>query len=342
MAQTNYVYWEILNWVVDGVNKTFTSLYPVDRVEEMYLGWATYRDFTFVGQTFTLDDAPTSYLGSPQLDYFRSDITPLPSSTTTTFGSVIDRTYLRLGRAKTSPQFPIDLVKYYINEGSRVINNKKTNPKYKVNSYSFNKTKDYVATEYNANKIEVGTISSYVPTNGKIMVSSAEIVSYSNTTTSAFGWLSWLEIVYKAGDRICVWYRIPNGIKKISEIVLNKTILNFKDRREFYIGKDNGSYTIIDNYIFLPYSTNEGDVVAVNYVVDNVACVLDTDLIDFENEYSQVLELYSCYNICKDREDERADDFKVRYQEQLRLYLSYLRQVDGINNTISSSAFKWI
>jgi hypothetical protein len=51
-------------------------------------------------------------------------------------------------------------------------------------------------------------------------------------------------------------------------------------------------------------------------------------LIDIENEYYQVISLYALYNSMMDREDDRYKIQRAKYDEQLRLYKSYLRQVD--------------
>ena len=342
MSFTNFIYWEELTWVVDWVNTTFTSLYPIDRVEDIRIWWADYSNFGFTWNTIILNDAPTISTWAPYIDYFRSDVITPVVSWNITFLDVINDVYLRLGQNTTSLQFPLNLIKTYIREWIRVINNVRTNPKYKVGSYSFNKANDLKIVSYSSTELNVGsTLSSYTPTSWMVLLGNSELVVYTNKNATSLLWLSWLDIVYKPWDEVCIWYTLPWGVKKPSEVLYNWKTLEFVDRREYFIRQWRNVYTLIDWFLFLPYNVNTtDDIITVNYVKDNIQPVSDSDLIDIENEYFHIISLYALYNAMMDREDDRYKIQQAKYQEQLRLYKSYLRQVDWVNNTIPSNMFR--
>ena len=89
---------------------------------------------------------------------------------------------MEIGQTRASRQYPIELVKSKINEGVRFINNMRTNAKYKVSGYSFNKAADmYIAGSYDPLKITVTPApSSYVPAQGKIMLQHTEVIDYAS------------------------------------------------------------------------------------------------------------------------------------------------------------------
>lgn len=339
MSTINFIYWETLSWVVDWVNKVFTSLYPIYQIEDLRLWWVDYTSFTFNWNSVTLTDAPTIATWAPNIDYFRSDTITASITWTVTFLDVVNDFYDRVWQTSLSLVYKLDLVKKYINEGIRVINNMRTNPKYKIGQYSFNKAPDTVVSVYSATQVETPLLSNYVPSSWKIMIWDSTTVNYTSKTWNIFTWISWLNIVYQPWDWISIWYAIPEWVKKISEVLLNKKVLDFVDRREYFIQKNRNVYTIIDWYIFLPYLTSTLDIITVHYIKNNEQLTNDTDIVDIENEYYQVLSLYALYNILMDREDDRYNIQYQKYKDQLRLYKSFLRQIDWINNTISSNIF---
>lgn len=81
----NFIYNEQLSGVVNGTNTVFTSNSQIDEVESIRIGGAEYTNFSFVGNTITLGEAPTVSLGSPYMDYFVAGVTPVPSTSTKTF-----------------------------------------------------------------------------------------------------------------------------------------------------------------------------------------------------------------------------------------------------------------
>ena len=340
MSQVNYIYWETLVWLVDGFNKVFTSLYPIDRVEDLRLGSIPYSKFSFSWNTVTLQDAPTIEAGAPELDYFRSDVVVPVTDTEVTFWDVINSIYLRIGQDKTSYQFPIELVKEYTIEALTTHSNMRVNPIRNTGIYTFNKSKDYNAVGYSATEVKVSSISPYVPSQGKLLLEFQAFINYGTKSADWFGSLSGLEYVYPSNCRVNVGYKLPAGVKKPSEVTMDWVKLSYVDYREYTTRNKFNEYTIFDGYLFLP-RTLDDRIVSVSFVKNTVIPQEETDILDFEKEYLQVFKLYVMKEIYADREEDRYAVTEKRYQDAWRKYKSYIsRQADGIRNVVQSSAFK--
>lgn len=341
MSAINFIYNEQLTWVVDGVNTVFTSANDIDEVESIRIGWAEYTNFSFTGNTVTFAFAPTTALGSPYMDYFVAWITPTPSASQKTFRQIVTEIYEEIGQYETSAQYPLSMVKRYVQETIPLHNNKRVNPLRKIGSYSFNKSKDYVASTYSSTSIDVGSISSYVPASGAILLKNGTFLQYGSRTSTAFQSLSGLSIVYESGDKVDVGYKIPDGVQKISEVFLGRTLLTFKDRREFLI-YPGPCYTIIDGYLFLPRTFTD-EVVIVGFTYPTTTPINDDDIIDFEPHYEMVLRYDVLKRMYAAREDTRLGVTAELYRDALKDYRSYIaRQTDRITGSIPSWDYKYL
>ncbi len=336
---TNFIYNEILLGVVDGINKEFTALYDIESVEDLRLWGVDYVDFSFVNNVVTLADAPTLLTGGPSLDYFKVTLTPTTASSNVNFGQFTTDLYEDIGQDNTSYLYPLTMVKRYVKEELLINLNKRINPLRKVGTYSFNKAKDCTASAYDATEIDVTSIPTYTPANGAILLGNAEFVKYWAISTTAFTTLTNLSIIYKGGDKVTIGYVIPTGVKKISEVMVNGFPLTFKDLREFTIN-DVGCYTVWEGFLFLPRTMNES-IVTVTYTKDNITPSEDTDLMDFEPEYLQVVRFSAMVKLFAFRGDERLNITAELYKDAWRNYKNYIaKQVDGTNNVIQTHAYK--
>lgn len=341
-SQVNFIYNETLSWTVNGVNLVFTSAYQIDKIESLRVGGVEYTNFTFSWNVITLVDAPTTTLGSPTLDYFIVDSGNVPSSTITQ-QDVLDDVYRRIGVEQTSQGFPIALARTYISEAIRLINNLRVNPKYKLGQYSFNKAYDLNTTAYSATSISCNNFSTYTPSVGKIILGESEVVDYLGTNgTNTFTTISNLNTVYKSGDRVTIGYKLTSPVKKISEVFYNRSKCYEIDRRDFFTNSVNrrlNSYCLLDGYVFFPHLCEANDIITIQYVKNTYLPTTDMDVIDIENEFIQVVVLYTLFHMMEDREDSRWQTYKNEYNEQLRYYKRYLRQTEGINTRIGSPLY---
>lgn len=349
---TTFYYNQVLSGIVDGSNKTFTSPYPIGVIDDMRIGGASYASFSFVegSTTVTLADAPTIILGSPYIDFFLYSAVPAQVGTAITFGDIIDETYTdKLGHGRDSEQFLEETVKRLINEGSRVMNNVRTNPKYKLNSYSFNPTGPLRVTTYSATEINVGSIPTNCPSSGFVIFPASQPIRYTSLDTESFLGLTGLDFVYVTGGMCNVAYKLPAAAKKVSGVYVGTERFHFVDFRlfvnedksyndelnRFTVWRDNSTG---DEYIVIPATVGKEKVVTVHYSTINNQYTDDTDLIDFEPEYRQLLSLYAAYKICLYKEDDRWQTFKLEFNEEWNKYRSYLRRTDGTQAKIVSTA----
>lgn len=336
---TNFIYNEILLGTVDGVNKEFTALYDIESIEDLRVWGADYTNFTFLNNVVTLADAPTLSTGAPSVDYFKVTLTPTNTSSVVTFGQFTTDLYEDIGQDNTSYLYPLTMVKRYVKEELLINLNKRINPLRKVGTYSFNKAIDCTVSAYDATDIDVNDIPTYTPANWAILLGNAEFVRYNSLSATAFGWLTGLSIVYKWGDKVNIGYVIPTGVKKISEVMINGFPLTFKDLREYTMNSV-GWYTIWEWFLFLPRTSAES-IVTVTYTKDNITPSEDTDLMDFESEYLQVVRFSAMVKLFAFRGDERLNVTAELYKDAWKNYKNYIaKQVDGTNNVIQTHSYK--
>lgn len=335
MTATNFVYNETPIGVVDGVNKVFTLLNSIESIEDLRIGWVDYTNFSFNWNTITLVDAPTISTGAPSVDYFKAWVVVVTTPSDKTFGDFCLDIYEDLWQNITSFQYPLSMVERYVREELMINLNKRVNPLRKVGTYSFNKAIDGEVQGYSATEINVGTIPTYTPSTGRLMIGYGEVVDYATISSTSFTSLSWLDIVYAKGIKATVAYKILTGVKKISEVMVNGFILQFADFRE-YKSTQEGCFAVWDGYLFLPRTTAEA-VVTVTYTKDNVTPFENTDIIDFEPEYLNVVRYSVLTKLFAFRGDERLAITMQIYQDSLKHYKNYIaRQVDGTNNQVKA------
>ena len=257
-------------------------------------------------------------------------------TSTTTYKELQDLIYLRLWQGITSSSYPLDLTKSFIKDWLNRILNSKSYPD-RIWSYSYNKPIDWTTTIYSATELNIWTIPTYTPASWKILLGNTEIVDYSWVSATSFTWLTWLEIVYQPQDRIKIWHLINTEVKTISNILYNWYVMEYTDRREL-IDKEN-RFTIIDGYIFLPYSQTADTIVSVNYVTKIVLPVDDIDIVPIDDDYVNLIAEYALYKLYVAREDDRYQLSKMEYDRLFREYQSYMSRsnTDWINKKFKST-----
>ena len=336
---SNYIYNETLGGTIDGINVVFTKLNNISNIEEVYLGWAAYRDISFTVGTnvITFADAPPIGAEQPTVDYFDETVVPTAPSSLITFGDIIDDTFVKIGTKRTSKVYLENQIKRQINKGYKRIKNIKAY-KDKILQYTFNKAKDQEAIGFSATTV-VTVNEDFVPASGAILIGDTSFATYSTYNDGVFGASAWY--TYNSGDRVSVGYKLPNGVKRPSEVILDRIVLTYKDNREFVVSPSNFNYTIFqdvngDEFIFLPFKADEA-IITVKYVPEFDIFENDDSVINIIYEYSDVLSLYAAYNVLLLREDDRWQAFKVEYMEEKdRLKAFKARQVEWVNNRIKT------
>lgn len=336
----NYIYNETMSGVVDGINTVFTTLEDIGKIEEVYLWGIAYRDVTFSGNEVTFVDAPPIGSAQPTIDYFTSS-TPLSStSSDVLFWDVINDTYEKIGSKKSSNVYLEDQIKKLINKWLQRIRNMKYY-KDSVKQYTFNKAEDSYAVGYDATTVTITPANpDYIPVQWAILMwRSASFTRYENYLDGV------LEAspgyIYDSWDRVSIGYKLPTGVKRPAEVIVDWVTLTYTDNREFVINPNNFCYTCItascgNKYLFLPFSAQSVNV-TVKYIPEYDIMTEDTDYVNIPYEYSEVLSYYASYNVLMVREDDRWQAVKAEYKEMLADMKAYLsRAVDWINNKFKS------
>lgn len=331
----NYIYNETLSWVVDGVNKTFTTVYDIFKIEEVYIGWAAYRGVSFSWNTVVFNDAPPLWSPQPSIDYFETT-TPVPAAEwDVTLGLIINDVYDKLVQDRFTGGVPNDVykegqIRQSIVTGWRRIKNKRAQLS-AVSSYSFRKAKDFLTNNEDWGQIEIGEQTN-IPASWFIALDNWAVIEYNSYTwwTVFTAWWVW-----KIGTRFSFWYKLPSVAAKPSEVMINWAVLEYEDQREWTASSK--WYTLIDDYIFLPL-TNRNDIVVIKYIKKHQVITEDADIIPVEWDYFEMLSYFALYKVCQLVEDERWFAFKAEWKEIEKEWRSYRsRSVDWINNTLRSS-----
>lgn len=332
-----YIYWEIPSWAINWINKEYTLLYNIDRIEEIYIWWASYRSFSFIWNVITLTDAPPTWT-TIYVDYFKEDLTPLSPTGDVTLWDVINDVYDKIGQVRANNKvYKESQIKLAINAWIKRIANLRTY-KNDILQYSFNKAKELSVIWYNASYLNIWEDKLYIPASWIAILKDNIIVNYSSYTDWKLMWVAW--ITYTNWDFVSIWYKIPSWVKKISEISIWWTPLEYIDVREFSLNYK--YYSIIkianwDEYIILPITKNE-DIITVKYQPNYSNYSDDDDVVNIEYEYFEVLSYYALYSVFQMREDDRWQYAEKEYNKLLREYKSYKsKAVDWINNKLKSN-----
>ena len=76
----SFVSKEVPTGAINGINKTYLLLNPVDYINEIFVDGVVYTTFSLVGNVLTLTDAPSA---SIFVDYYTGTNNPLITSTIT-------------------------------------------------------------------------------------------------------------------------------------------------------------------------------------------------------------------------------------------------------------------
>lgn len=335
-----YIYNEIPSWAIDWVNKVFTTINAISKIEEVFIWWVAYRDLIFSLNTITLNDAPPVG-ASISVDYFIGDLETPIEEWNTLLWDIINDVYEKIWQARIknwqpNRTYPESQVKKFIINWYDRIKNLRTY-KDKISTYSFNKAKDWVAIWYSANWVTIWDVD-YIPANWIATFDNWITFEYTSYTAEKLNWAVWA--VYQNWEKIRVWYRIPTWVKKISEILVNWHTIDYKDFRE-YSNWGWIYYTIVhasnNRYIILPFTSFDA-VITVKYISSSSLIEDDNDLVDIDNEYYELLSYYAIYKLFLIREDDRAKNMFEEYSRLLKEYKSYKsRAVDWINNKLRSN-----
>jgi len=331
------IYWEILQWKVDWINKVYTSQYTISSTVYLWIWWAEYTAFTSVWRIITLTDAIPEWEEPPVLDYYFTDnITYTAWADFLVSNALLETLDVLWISAFNNSYKQATAIKLfnecYFSELNRNLDNRI------VSTYSFTSGNSYKYWEfYRWDVLPVQElISNYTPRVGKLMINWF-ITSFTTRTTSAFTLPDWLTTTPNNWDIVLVGYKIPDSVKEISYLTLNWDRYTRMSSEDFWIWNKYWTYLIKDGYLFISWS-DEAQIVC-HYTSKNDRLTLPTDIIDIDYTYSSILSLYAWYNMMIGREDVRRAEIKQQYTELKRKYIAYLLRHSKRVTTMNS--FNW-
>ena len=242
-----FIYNETASWAVDWINKVYTVLYDISKIEEVHIWWAPYRNLTYDGNTITLADAIPVWGWSPSVDYFRETVSPVTPIWDVTLWDIIDDIYDKIWQQRTNNlMYKESQILTQINTGIKRLHNMRIY-KDRILSYSFNNVEQLSIQRYSATWVDI-TEKDHVPADWLAMIN-WHTFEYSTYTDGILNWTVW--VVYDTNDTVTVWYKIPDGVKKISEILIDGCPVEYWDNREYFpnykfIFETNNSTSISD------------------------------------------------------------------------------------------------
>lgn len=119
--------------------------------------------------------------------------------------------------------------------------------------------------------------------------------------------VKWVDLS-EVWDKVLVWNKIPSWVQKIQEVRVDWCSLQWVNKSDFYLNTTD-RYTISrdeqwNEYLFIPYSDVEQTLI-VTYVPDMFFLNDDEDIIDIEEEYSEVIVYSVAVKLLRLKEDDK-------------------------------------
>lgn len=293
---------EVPSWIIDWVNTTFTLLNEPEFIDDMFMDWAIYTDFT---QSPT--DKKVLILTEPPIvsilvDY-KTGVTVVPVTTDCTFWDIKTKVYNLLWQKETSTNFNWPVVSKEINSMGRqvwkgkVIN--KLNPNkiyrawkmyFKESSLNLRIKAGWILTE----ELEIADTEAKTDTTNLLWAWFTEIwgdiVQYTGKTDTEINGISWLTINHLVWETVIQLYEMPVNTDKPLSVEL---ILKWQGTRKCDIPLDNSDtfgryYQIIrtnERTLLKIVWLQNNDLVKVTNVINYQDMIANADLCPFPDSY---------------------------------------------------------
>lgn len=317
-------------WDIDGINKDFKTDKLIGAIQSIIVDWVDiWEAYTWDKNiTITLDVAPVT---SITFNFFYRDVNAIRWNWMVTLWDLRDDFYRKIWRLNENGTIPTNLNRLYpeayvkseLRKSLKRITNK---------SPEVNRLQQY-STVHTSGSLVIWTTSDNTVTLEQTMTEDIEGVFY------VWDWVAYdyysvngnvFQVkgsdISQVWDRLLIWSKIPFWVQKVSEVRIEWTICEYIDERDFHMW-NKFKYTIIkdwqgNSYLFFPYS-EEQQVIAVQYVPDMNHFVEDADIINIEEEYTDVVVYDTVYRLLRDKEDERWIWFKEELWDWKRQWLLY-------------------
>lgn len=332
---------EVPIWVIDGNNKIFTTLNPIDSIDDLWIDGAIYVWYTFISNVITLSDAPTATI---YLDYKTADtITPITSNTT--LGRVKQRVWTQLGQKSTSTNFSNEIVDREINIlANEIWRGKIVNPLtnrvhrawelfWQEAMYSFRTNGGGTVTEpINVWDTTITMSTATLNPTGYLLLE-GDIVKYSGKTATTITWVSGIQKTHKAWILAEQIYQMPLNY----EIMI--WVVKVEWNRETEI-----QYEVIRDWeVPLVRLTKEQRIIKTRYVTKYVHPSDDTEDFPLPDSYGEsVVADIVAWRLAYPKGLPQAERLLQMWFNALSwMYMFYSKDKKDLNQKILPQTRKW-
>lgn len=242
---TKYISKEIPNWQINWENKIFELKYNALHLDDIWLDWAIYTNYTFESNIITLNDAPKH---SVLVDYF-PEWSKIEVQTDVKLWDIKKEILRLLWQKETSPVFTGDVLRLNINSVSynvwkwnviNILNNeiiRAWNLKFQNSFYSFRTKKSSSLTkELKVWEQSLEANSSNLNKKWYVLIW-ADIINYKWNNWNFLNWLSQIDTNHDAWEKILQLYELPIDTEKVISVKkiittdngINELEINYKD-----------------------------------------------------------------------------------------------------------------
>ena len=290
---------EIPTWLINGINKVYTLLNVPSQIDDVFMDWVIYTDFTIVWNVLTLVDAPSLSLF---VDYTTAD-SSIIISTDITFWDIKDKVWNLLWQKSTSTTFNTNIVWDVINNISRQVLRWRVksllNPNqifrawklwfidWKINL----RFKQWAALSA---PLEVWDITASMDTTYMLGNGYCEIgwdtIKYTGSTPTSLTWVIWQTVEHLWSELVVQLYEVPIDFEKPEEMwLINRNNTVYKQEIHF-----DDTNTKLVYYDIVRYWTKQlvkivwlrnNDLVELHYTKKYSDMGADTDVNPLPDDY---------------------------------------------------------
>jgi len=368
---STFVWNEVPSGLVNWSNATFTTLYEIDKVVDLLVGGVEYTDFTFSGNTLTLNTPPAAWQDI-SIDYFAL------IGEANTLQEIYERVYYILWEKTTSTTFDKNnYVIPYINELQCAIARRKV-----VNLLEGNKTvtagdlrflrkqlyisnvKDQKTTAaINVWDTTISVAADDFDTSGFVYIN-GNVIQYTGKTATTLTWVTQIQTAHESGSVVKQIYKVPSGASVPFQLqyvprrwatyhnsqYFDRNGENFVEYIDFKNPKDLPQYyTIIGDdftqdqqYVLIEGYNNTNDKFILHYYQDCNVLVNDTDRSILPKYYGvQVLAPLVAGELLYDTDEpvKAARILQKAYAKLKEMYEVYAEQVDEPRQKVRTRPF---
>lgn len=296
---TKYIAKEQPRGDINHKNKIFTLKNDVYKVDDLWLDWAIYNNYTVDKNILTLEDAP---MVSLYIDYYtllwRRNI-----NTGITFKDIKKELLRLIWQKESSKNFQDEYISGKINSVANdiwnwhVTNLLDSKDIIKAGNMSFqNAFVSFNVRQWAISSSDVNIWDTSITASIKDMdeywwaMFWVDIIKYAKSFDKKLSWVSWISVDHKAGTKIVALYELPDDFSKW--ISVKKIVNDASGIKEidipFWIG--NSSYEILTDSnswkkLLKLNWLNSWDIVKFYYVLSYPMMYNDNDLCPFPDSY---------------------------------------------------------